>query len=55
MSQLSKFPVLVLCLLKKEAVEGTHDSASSSSTNNFSNYKLTLHSGYQEAIAGTII
>jgi hypothetical protein len=55
MSQLSKFPVLVLCLLKKEVVEVTHDSASSSSTNNFSNYKLTLHSGYQEVIAGTII
>lgn len=28
MSQLSKFPVLVLCLLKEEAVEVTCDSAS---------------------------
>ena len=27
MSQLSRFLVLVLCLLKKEAVEVTHDSA----------------------------
>lgn len=42
MSQLSKFPVLVLCLLKKEAVEVTYDSAFSSSTNNFSNLQANF-------------